>query len=365
MKYTALNFTANLKSSIQIPSSAIAAQKRLLLIGDSTTYGKGANPSGAGAVEGAHVNSPARLLADALSSNGVTADSKSVVGLGNNSDANATELYFNATPDVNLTLNGWGVLKYNSIGGDIFVSATPANILRFEFDNVNRIAFGLPMAGYGTIEYRVDGGSWIAIPEVSAPDALSRVQIDFETVGLHNVEFRATAVTNIYVVYCESWNTSDEVVIVPWGARGYTTSNLNTSTRPWSYKSALEYVPFDAVLINIGINDVKIGAATTETTYTTNVTAYIDAVLAVNPDADIFLQIPNDINGGLDFAPSVLTTLAGTYGATLLDSRLAPDMDTYANAVAAGKMVDDFHPSDTGYAAIWNYFEPTIRGVLS
>lgn len=126
----------------------------------------------------------------------------------------------------------------------------------------------------------------------------------------------------------------------------------------------MSHVPFDAVVLNIGINDVKAGATTSEVTYTADLIAYIDAVLEANADADIFLQIPNDIDGGLDYVPSVLATLAGTYGATLLDSRLAPDMTDYATSNAAGKMYDTLHPSDTGYAAIWNYFEPTIRGAL-
>ncbi len=91
---------------------------------------------------------------------------------------------------------------------------------------------------------------------------------------------------------------------------------------------------------------------------------YIQAVQAANASADCFLQIPNDIDGGLDYVPSVLTTLAATYGCTILDSRLAPDMSDYATADAAGKMYDTLHPSDTGYAAIGNYFEPIIRGVL-
>lgn len=151
---------------------------------------------------------------------------------------------------------------------------------------------------------------------------------------------------------------------MPWGARGYDAAQLNDTTRPWSYKSALEKVPFDAVIINIGINDVKSSASTTETSYTNDVEDYIQAVQAANAEAVIFLQIPNDIDGGLDYVPSVLTTLAGTYGCTILDSRLAPDMATYATADAAGKMFDTLHPSNTGYAAIWNYFQPIIRGEL-
>ena len=313
-------------------------------------------------MEGSHVNSPARVLASALTASGVQSSSRSIVGMGANSSANSTELYYNATPDIDIVLNGWDNLPYDSIGGDLYRNSTSNEALTFTFDNVDMVAIGLPIRSYGDIRYRIDAGSWITVSE-DGTDALMRIEIDLGVVGSHTVEFERLTST-VYVNYVEAWDSTDTLIIVPWGARGYDVGQLNDTTRPWSYKSALSHVPFDAVVLNIGINDVKAGATTSEVTYTADLIAYIDAVLEANADADIFLQIPNDIDGGLDYVPSVLATLAGTYGATLLDSRLAPDMTDYATSNAAGKMFDLLHPSDTGYAAIWNYFEPTIRGAL-
>ena len=340
----------------------VLPQKRLLIIGDSTTYGRGASTAHSAGVVNAHAGSPARILASALSANGIKADSHSVVGMGNNSGEATTAEYFDATADIDITLNGWDNLEYDSIGGDLFRNGTSNETLIFTFDNVDRAAIGLPIRTYGDIRYRIDSGSWITVSETGTDDLL-RIEIDFGSLGSHTIEFERLTST-VYVSYVEAWDSSSDVVIIPWGARGYNAAQLNDTTRPWSYKSALSYVPFDAVIINIGINDVKSSASTTETSYTNDLEAYIQAVQAENSEADIFLQIPNDIDGGLDYVPSVLATLSGTYGCTILDSRLAPDMSDFATADAAGKMFDDLHPSATGYAAEWNYFQPIIQGVL-
>ncbi len=342
--------------------TVVLPQKRLLLIGDSTAYGRGASDAHSAGIVNAHAGSPAMVLAAAFDTAGIPADAHSVVGMGNNSGEDTTTEYFDATPDIDIVLNGWDNLPYDSIGGDLYRNSTSNEALTFTFDNVDSAAIGLPIRSYGDIRYRIDGGSWTTISE-DATDDLMRIEINFGSLGTHTIEFERLTAT-VYVSYVEAWNSNDTLIIVPWGARGYDANDLNKTTRPWSYKSALGLVPFDAVIINIGINDVKASASTTETSYTDDVEAYIQAVQAANADADCFLQIPNDINGGLDYVPAVLTTLAGTYGCTILDSRLAPEMSDYATADAAGKMFDDLHPSDTGYAAEWGYFQPIIQDVL-
>lgn len=338
--------------------------KRILLGGDSTTYGKGANPLGIGFVEGAHVDSPARQLARKLTALGSPADSHSVVGLGNNASASSTELYFNRTPDVAVTLNGWDELSFLSIGGDIYENSG-AGILTYSFDNIDTVAIGLPIRTYGIIQYRIDGGDWIQVDENGGgADDLLRIELDLGVKGAHTVEFERVTST-VYVVYCEAWDSASQYVVVPWGARGYTSSDLNDDARPWSYKAALSYVPFDAVVLNIGINDIRSGGANTpQATYEQNVTDYVNAIYAANPDADVFLQIPNDISTGLTYLPTSITALATTLNCTLLDTRNAVNMSTYAIADAAGNMVDTLHPSDTGYSSEYDLFTPIIKSVI-
>lgn len=341
---------------------------RILLLVDSTTYGRGASDGSAG-VTGAHVNSPCRQLASKLSAAGVSADSHSVVGMGSNAFADSTELYFSETPDVAVTLNSWDKLDFDSIGGDIFRSDTVGSSLVFSFDNVDKAALGFPVRVYGICQYRVDGGAWTTFSQHrddhSGVDDLARVEIDFGVIGSHTVEVQYVSGAAIYVVYCEAWDSSSQVVVVPWGARGYDSNQLNDTARPWSYKSALSYVPFDAVVINVGINDVRSGGSgTAEATYEANVTAYINAIKAANPSAHIFIEIPNDISTGLSYLPSSITDLAASEGVTLLDARSAVEMADYATADASGHMYDTLHPSQSGYSNIWDEFTPIIKATL-
>jgi lysophospholipase L1-like esterase len=336
---------------------------RILLVGDSTTYGRGANPAGVAGVVGAHINSPCRQLARKLTASGVTANSNSVVGLGSNSNADSTELYFNATPDVAVTLNGWAQLDFDSIGGNLYNNAG-AGILTFSFDNVDKGAIGLPVRSYGIIEYRIDGGAWTQVNQTGADDLL-RIEVGFGSVGAHTVELQRNSGGFVYVSYVEAWDSSAQVVVVPWGARGYTSGQLNDSARPWSYKSALSHVPFDAVILNVGINDVRSGGSgINQATYEANVTAYVNAIKTANPAAVIFIQIPNDISTGLSYLPAAITGLASALDLMLLDSRLAVNMATFTEADAAGNMYDLLHPTDTGYSSEYDYFTPIIKAAL-
>tara|TARA_R110001583_G_scaffold109400_1_gene258093 strand:+ start:4126 stop:5382 length:1257 start_codon:yes stop_codon:yes gene_type:complete len=336
----------------------ITTGTRLLLIGDSTTYGRGASTGSLGVV-GAHIDSPCRQLSRAFNGLGVTSGSNSVVGMGSNSSATPTQGYYESTPDVSVTLNGWNRLAFDSIGGDIFDSSVASGgILTFSFDNVDTVAIGIPIRTYGTIQYKIDGGAWVQVNEDGGGvDDLLRIELDLVTLGVHTVEFQSFSGT-VYLNYVEAWDSSHDIVIVPWGARGYTSLQMNDAARPWSYRTALEEVPFDAAVLNIGINDISAG--TSQIDYETNVTIYVNAIKTANPDAIIFLQIPNDISAGLSFIPASLTSLSNSLEVNLLDSREAINMGTYNIANSAGNMYDSLHPSNTGYFSVWNYFAPII-----
>ncbi len=194
---------------------------------------------------------------------------------------------------------------------------------------------------------------------------MRRIEIDLGVKGLHTVEFETVSGSN-FLSYVESWDSTSQFVVVPWGARGYTSTDMNDDTRPWSPKAALANVPFDALIYNVGINDVRSGGAgTSQAVYEQNVTDFVNAAKAANPDAVIFLKIPNDISTGLSYVPSSLTSLATTLGATLLDTRLATDMPDFATADAAGLMYDSLHPNNLGYSNAYDIFAPIISSALA
>ena len=181
--------------------TVVLPQKRLLLIGDSTTYGRGASAAHSAGVVNAHASSPAMVLAAVFDSDGISADAHSVVGMGNNSGEDTTTEYFDATDDIDIVLNGWDNLPYDSIGGDLFRNSTSNETLIFTFDKVDSAAIGLPISSYGNIRYRVDGGAWTTISETGTEDLL-RIEIDFGAGGAHTVEFERLTST-VYVSYVE------------------------------------------------------------------------------------------------------------------------------------------------------------------
>jgi hypothetical protein len=347
-----------------VPAVPLPSLARVLLIGDSTIYGRGANPEGSFGVTGAfEMGAPARRLAETMRAHGLQARCRSVVGMGSNNTAEATEQYFQGAPDVGVTLNGWGKFTYKAIGGDIFQTATESGGLTFAFDGVDTVALGFPVNAYGTLRYRVDGGPWTDLDENGGGVIdLLRVEIDLGVVGAHTVEVERTAST-VYVQYCEAWAKTDNVVIVPWGARGYVSADLVLTTRPWSYRSALAEVPFDIACVNIGINDVNTGVA--QSTYEANLATFFDAVLEQVPAGRMFAIIPNDIEAGLGYLPGSITAAAGARGITVLDTREAPGMSDYTAASAAGLMFDTLHPNNLGYATQWDHFEPAIRAAVT
>lgn len=360
--YDGIELHAGIDSDVVVTPPQLS-QMRILLVSDSTGYGVGANPEGQAGVVGAHIDSPSQQLTRKLTTLGYPSDSHSVVGMGNNSFAESTEQYFNQTPDVSVTLNGWGKLDFISIGGDLFRDGS-GGVLPFSFDNVDRLAIGLPLRTYGVISYTVDNGESVQVSQTASPNELKRIEIDLGSKGPHTVEFETVSGSN-FLSYVEAWDSTSNFVVVPWGARGYSSAELNEDTRPWSPKAALAHVPFDAIIYNGGINDVRSGGSgTSQVDYEQNVTEYINAAKSVNPDAFIFLQIPNDISTGLSYVPESLTNLAVTLGATILDSRLSKDMIDFATADAAGLMYDSLHPNNLGYSNEYDQFAPIIISTM-
>lgn len=307
---------------------------------------------------------PGRALADLLRAQSIEARCRSVVGLGANGSVGSTPLYFDGTPDVQVTLNSWSMLVFLAIGGNLYskASGTTGEALTFAFDGVDTAAIGFPMNNYGVLRYRTDGGAWTTLDEnTGGVQDLLRVEIALGSVGAHTVEIERVSGT-VYVSYCESWASTDNVVVVPWGARAYTSANLNDTTRPWSYKSALAEVPFDIGVLNVGINDVNTGVA--QATYETNLGAYLDAMIAQVGVDDTFVCIPNDISGGLSYLPTSIATVAAAKSlpsGNVIDLRTGANMSTYATANGAGLMYDTLHPNNLGYANMYAVVEPILR----
>lgn len=325
---------------------------RTLLIGDSLTVGRGAG-SGPLGLTGARAYSPANILSRLTP--GVSAES--VVGLGGRSPATDLPSY-----DLRVGVGEWSRLDtMTAIGGDTFYADDlNAGVLRFEFGSVDNIILGLPNrldGNYGTVRWRVDGGPWTEHVEDTATGfgRLDRVDVlSSGTLGSHIVEVESVEpVRNTFVQYCEAWSSADSQVMIPWGSRGLTSADLLASSRPWTYSGALGEVPFDSVILGIGMNDVSTGVL--PVVFETNVRSYVASIRVANPSAQVTLVVPLERQGGLGFLPQSLQNLSVELGCSLIDLRNAEGLSNYAESVLSGGMSDTVHPSREGYLRAWEY----------
>ena len=335
--------------------------KRLLMTGDSTMWGYGSNGS---ARVNSRVNSMPQRLAAWMNANGVPTSANSTFGKGGNTVAE----FLSSDPR-------WvGIGRFNvhpsavMLGGQSFLGSAPlgdrTDINVGEFDTLAITAFQYPGSG-SLVNVKVDvGGVTTTIGNFNGDNptfALKRTV--FTAPSIENYQLQLDLAGDFYLIGFEAWRSTDALSIMQAGWNGQYSSDYATGTADvYSPKNSAAFMMADALIVNQGINDVA--ASVSQATFEANYKAYIDTVLAAKPDTILFFVIPNDLSIGLGYLPSAITSLAAFYGATVLDTRLAPDMATYLSAAAAGKMFDGLHPSGSGYLAIANYFGPIIKSVL-
>lgn len=327
--------------------------KKILMIGDSTFRGWGAGDTNY--YTNSRVASLPVKLAEAFTTAGNTTSSESRIGSGKwNSKAELT------AADPNITMGGWSFFNGtgNSIGGDVFQYNSPPMFIDFVGDTAFLLA--CDFNGNGTIRFRVDGGSWEERNLNSPATTLNHVPITVPSGGAHTLEIDKTAASSSNVYNCGviAYTAADDGVIIPIAANGYQASDYITTGFPWLTYDAIDSFDFDVVIFNTGINDVLQGVS--QANYESRYTTFINKVKSVNPSVKLYFVIPNDIQAGLDYVPASVSSLASTLGATVIDSRLAPDFSDYATANGAGLMDDIWHPNAAGYQVLADYYASDI-----
>ena len=334
--------------------SSIGSQLLFGWYGDSTTY----------AVTASLAGSPASIVRDYLVAQNVSASNQSLFGNGNNPAIADVTGYDSTVVDV----TGVSILNYQGIGGDLWSCDASGDSFKKTFTNIDKVSIGFASNNYGVARYRVDAGAWSTFDgNVGDPSDLVEVEIVLPSVGDYTIEISHDSGGSIYFDYIKGYNTEDDVIMLPMAARSFQTSDfVSSGGQGWRYLGGQEKTPpsidMDALIINLGINDVL--QSQVEATYTANMTTLLDSLVAAYPSLTLILVIPHEISVGLSYIPSVVTTLAATYSATLLDCRTAPNFADYATANGAGLMADVTHPNTAGYAAIWNHLAPSIKTAL-
>ena len=336
-----------------------ATQKRLLMTGDSTTWGYGSNGA---AIANARVKSPPVLMSEYATANGVPSTSHGVFGRGG---AGSNAQITSHDPRI-ANLGVFDRTTINVLGGGAHETAfAPIGDLQLdvvsEFDTIEIFAFTYPAST--PIAIRVwDGTTEHIIGSMTLNDPIGLKKESFSVPsGLSGYQLRLSAPDYAYMIGFEP-RKANTLTVSPAGWSGQQSSNYATTNGVYDPQDCAAFLGADALWVNQGINDAVVGE--TQLNFEAYYRTYLDAFTAANPTAKLFLQIPNDTVSGLSYVPSSIETIAAEYSATVLDTRDVPNMSNFATANGAGLMFDNWHPNGAGYQAIIDYFGPIVLAEL-
>lgn len=328
--------------------------QRILFITASEGKGAGASTDVASSTIKARINSGHYLLAQKLTAAGFPSSAMSHAGSLNSN-------YYTDSTDISYTTNAGTFGATGAIGNGLYKMDT-GEFIEFTVQNADTVDLGITVRTYGTMGYSVDGGAVTSVSQ-SGTDAYQLIRIDLGSVGTHTV--RVESLSNpCYIASFEAWDSSADFIVTNWGAFGYDSVDFDLDTRPWFYRPAVQTIDADtgintaAVVLSVGKEDILQSVAQAD--YETNMNSIIDNIQTNMPNAEIFLVIESDMDVGLGYVPTSLASIATAQGATLLDSRTAPNMSDYATANANNLMYDAEFPNIAGHNAIWDTLSPDI-----
>lgn len=311
---------------------------RLLCIGDSTTLGLSVT----------RANAYPRQLAALLPGGSE---------LSWLSDGNA------ANQDPRMVIGaGWAANSSKGVGGFLYANTTTTNALVFT-----------PQSAFDTVEIFKLGSNQVTVTVGAAAPVtttggsgsiLSKFTISLASLslapGVYPISIVRSGSTVIFGL--NAYTSASGVAVWNAGTSGWLATDFvgaNTFDTASSITSAR--INPHLTLINIGINDFNKASPTAEATYKAQMQELISAVIAAG--SDCLLIIPHELgsaNAGNRAA------FAGFINDLVATNSLQPAIDlsvalgTYADANAAGYMLDTIHPSASGYTEIANYIHSWI-----
>jgi lysophospholipase L1-like esterase len=361
----AYNFSPNLLPhwiSCAARVKANVGNCRILMLGDSTTFGINSTASDTGDLTAANYPTD---LATYLNSIIMPANRASFFGCGAGGGTGTSG--GNCSIDPRITLGQWSVTSaVTSVGGFAIQDNGSGSSLNFApTTSVNTFKIWyVTHGGGGEIYYALDGGSTTGFSTNGSTGIGSQV-VTATTPGQHILNLTCPSCTsNTYIVGIEAYNTNiGSIDIMNAGWPGASSGNWNVTGPYAPLTTAVDMAP-DVVIIDLGINDWKNNGVVSLATYQANMGAIIAALQATS---DVILVTP---------APSYITStsvalqqdyvavqyvLSKQYNVPLIDN--FSRWGTYAIANAAPLLFesgDGYHPNATGYAD----FAQAVAGAL-
>lgn len=362
--------------------STVAALNRdvtVLFVGDSTTAGVGADPSGVTDVNGARTFSVPLKAKDWLNANGVDAIAESVAGDNNVGSAvlssYRSDVAMVGSPSTSSrSPTTGGLLFRHSSGGTTalnFTTSVPVDTFRFWYPTA---------VGFGVLRVTLDDVPYGTYSGAGTTDEHGVTTITGLPLGIHKIGFSNSSGTAHGPAQVQAWDsTKNTVQVINAGARNWRTSDWVLDTYPTNPLRSMATLGPNITVIDIGINDWRQSGTTIATTKA-NIQSIINSVTAVG--SSVILVVPNGISGyntttdawSQEAALVAYQELTEANPGTILINAPAVYYDAGLSAVnpatwsslnAAGHMYDSFHPKAAVYEAEGNAVAAAIKAICT
>lgn len=329
---------------------------RLLVIGDSTEAGSGANgTAGYPAGSNSRTVGPMYQLADLFRGAGYSAYTDSCVG-----GQNAQAYYLWDTRFV--AGDGWATGATTSATLATTFSRphhnnTTTNPLTFtpDLDVDTIIVHYVIRTLAGSFTWSLDGGTANNVSVQGAANAVGTVTVSAGSVGAHTLSL-ARVSGSIYILAVEAYDsTKTGVNIIQMGGSGLNMSNLQAVANPWDALNFVNYLQPDLVVINLVINNWILNVnLDTYKGYIQNIITF----LAANQIPVVFVTgYPTQVDwvGPNGVIPLAMQQSYVTALKQVCDANSAVYLDSFArfgsqeDAIANGFYTDYTHPNKHGY----------------
>jgi lysophospholipase L1-like esterase len=314
---------------------------RLLMLGDSTTFGYGAQ-GGAGHLRTPY-SVPAQIAALVTASRAVRAQANGWMGLSL------------PAGDPRITLGtGWtATASPPSLGGATVMATEVGSVLSFSpgapVDHFTIYHIASP--GNGAFLVDVDGTG--AVPVDSRGPARIAAFTLCVRPGRHTLNITSSALASgIFIVGCEAGlSAEDQVVVIGAGWQGAASAQIADDREYWSSANVIGQLRPDLTTINVGINDWYGDVPIAQ--FAAGVQSLVRAAAACG---DVALFAPTPTNPAIVPAATqrsyvqALAQIADANAIPLID--LAARFGSWESANGRGWMNDDVHPNARGYAEV-------------
>jgi lysophospholipase L1-like esterase len=320
---------------------------RLAVVGDSTSKGVVAGPSGT--LDGAQLTCWPTKMANYLTrDHGVKCSNESAwCGLGVVGDTGIDSAAEQMAYDTRLSI---GASWEAENGGNYTFGAAPfidqSGSTDWSFTPTiptDRCTFVYPAnPTLGSFNIRVDSGANTTISEDAAAAYLQNTVST--TLGSHT--YTVARVSGfVYYYGFIAWDSSIPAIdVLNSGISGSTTTDWNNATNPFNTRSAITNIGADLTLINLGINDYE-GGSITAATYYSNLNAIV-AAAKVNGDAILIMPTSSNFSATETVKQTYrnqLTALCDLHNIMMIDLQLY--CRSFALQDTMGRMSDLVHPN--------------------